>query len=317
VTLLAVRRIKQAAQILRDLGLPPAQQNERSALTLLALAAIEPSKAWSQTTRPRLRILDIMTWMRSKYGKDYAPNSRETIRRQTIHQFEQARLVDRNSDDPLRPTNSGDTNYQLTEQAAQVIAAYGQKEAYDSACASFLESHGALFEKYSRARQLTKVPVRMADGSIIALSAGTHNELQRTIVEDFGPRFAPGSTLLYLGDTAKKRIVHDHVSLARLGIREFNHDKLPDIVLYDESRNWLLLVEAVTSHGPISPKRHSELEVMLTACTAGLVYVTAFPDFATFRQFAHEIVWESEVWIADVPDHMIHFNGDRFLGPHL
>lgn len=309
-------RLTDAAQILRDLGLPRAQQNERSALTLLALAALGPRSPWSDAARPMLRIVDIMTWMRTKYRRDYAPNSRETIRRATIHQFEQARLVDRNPDDPKRPTNSGDTNYQLTEQAAAVVAQFGAKKAYVAACAAFLASHGELVERYSKARDLAKVPVRLPDGTTLALSPGAHNELQRLVVEEFGPRFAPKSALLYLGDTAQKRIIHDHDTLARLGIPELNHDKLPDVVLFDGSRNWLFLIEAVTSHGPISPKRHAELEAMLSRCEADRVYVTAFPDFTTFKQYATEVVWESEVWIADAPDHMIHFNGDRFLGPH-
>jgi hypothetical protein len=72
----------------------------------------------------------------------------------------------------------------------------------------------------------------------------------------------------------------------------------------------------VTSHGPVSPKRHAELEAVLSECSAGRVYVTAFMDFTTFKTYASEIVWESEVWIADFPDHLIHFNGDRFLGPY-
>ena len=95
-----------------------------------------------------------------------------------------------------------------------------------------------------------------------------------------------------------------------------NHDKLPDFVLFDADRDWLFLIEAVTSHGPISPKRHAELEVMLNKCPASRVYVTAFMDFVGFKKHAAQIVWESEVWIAESPDHLIHFNGDKFLGPY-
>lgn len=93
-------------------------------------------------------------------------------------------------------------------------------------------------------------------------------------------------------------------------------EKLPDVVLYDERRNWLFLVEAVTSHGPVSAKRHAELEAMLDECRAERVYVTAFMDFTAFRKYAADVVWESEVWIAESPDHMIHFDGERFLGPY-
>ncbi len=109
-------------------------------------------------------------------------------------------------------------------------------------------------------------------------------------------------------------IATDH--LKQLNIPEMNHEKLPDVVLYDEKKNWLFLIEAVTTHGPVSPKRHAELEVALRRCSAGRVYVTAFMDFSTFKKYASDIVWESEVWIAEFPSHMIHFNGDKFLGPY-
>lgn len=305
----------EALQIIKSLGLPKRQQNERSSLTLLALAALKEDDLWKNVKRPLLRIWDIMSWMREHFDKDYAANSRETIRRQTIHQFEQARLVDRNPDDPSRPTNSGDTVYQLTEEAAEVLKRFGKRD-FAKSCEAFIQDHGSLSEVYERARRLVKVPVILPDNSTIELSAGIHNELQRSIIEEFAPRFAPGSFVLYLGDTADKRLVIDSERLASLNIPEMSHDKLPDVVLYDRERNWLFMIEAVTSHGPVSAKRHSELESMLGDCFAGRVYVTAFPDFATFKKYASEIVWESEVWIAESADHMIHFNGDRFLGPY-
>ena len=87
-------------------------------------------------------------------------------------------------------------------------------------------------------------------------------------------------------------------------------------MIYHSVKNWLYLVEAVTSHGPISPKRHAELIRMLAGSSAEFVFVTAFPSVAEFRKYAADIAWETEVWIADNPDHMIHFNGPKFLGPY-
>jgi hypothetical protein len=304
-----------AKEILKSLGLPRQQQNERSCLTLLALAGLSEDDPWSAATRPLHRIWDIMGWMKKKYGKEYAANSRETIRRHTVHQFEQARLINRNPDDPLRPTNSGDTKYQLTEDAAEVLRSFGNRN-FSKQCERFLRSHGSLTEAYERARNLLKVPVTLPDGSKAELSPGLHNELQRLIVEEFAPRFAQGSVVIYLGDTAQKRLLVATDILNSLNIPEMNHDKLPDVVLYDKGREWLFLTEAVTTHGPVSPKRHAELEAMLRDCSAGRVYVTAFMDFTAFKKYASEIVWESEVWIAEFPDHMIHFNGDKFLGPY-
>lgn len=301
--------------IIKSLGLPKQQQNERSCLTLLALAGLKETDSWQDVSRPLLRIWDIRDWMRDQFGKDYAANSRETIRRYTVHQFEQARLIDRNPDDPQRPTNSGETVYQLTREAFEVLRTFGTKK-FTVRCEQFIARHGSLAKIYQRTRKMLKVPVTLPTGLKVELSPGLHNELQRLIVEDFGPRFAPGSTVLYLGDTAKKRLVIEADILGKLNIPEMNHDKLPDVVLYDENRNWLFLVEAVTTHGPASPKRHAELEAALRDCATGRVYVTAFLNFKAFKKYASDIVWESEVWIAEFPDHLIHFNGDKFLGPY-
>lgn len=309
-------RLTDAAQILRDLGLPPAQQNERSALTLLALAALGPRSRWSAAQRPMLRVVDVMDWIRKKYRRDYAPNTRETFRRQTIHQFEQARLVDLNPDDPERPTTSGKTVYQLTPEALKILRLYGEERAFAIACKRFKAAHGELARKYKKIRDLVKIPITLPDGTEALLSAGSHNELQRLIIKEFCERFALGSQLIYLGDTADKRLYRNEETLEQLRIPELNRDKLPDVVLYDAGREWVFLIEAVTSHGPVSPKRHAELESMFAECPAARIYVTAFPDFGTFKKYAAELAWESEVWIADAPDHMIHFNGDKFLGPH-
>jgi len=306
---------EEALEIIKSLGLPRQQQNERSCLTLLALAGLKARDSWAKTTRPLLRTVDIMQRMSDHYGKTYKPNSRETIRRQTLHQFVDARLIDRNPDKPDRPTNSGDNAYQLTEQAAAVLRSCGRAK-FSAACEAFIKNHGTLSAAYDRARNMVKVPITLPNGSKVELSPGVHNELQKSIVEDFSQRFAPGSLLLYLGDTADKRLVVDSKTLKALKVPDLNHDKLPDVVLFDRKRNWLFLIEAVTSHGPVSPKRHAELEAMLANCDAGRVYVTAFMDFTSFKKYAADIVWESEVWIAEFPDHMIHFNGDKFMGPY-
>jgi len=310
-----VSKVDEALAILRALGLPRAQQNERSALTLLALANVGPKGSWARSDKPMLRIWDIMGFMRERYGKDYAANSRETIRRQTIHQFEQARIVDRNPDDPSRPTNSGMNCYALTDAAVSVVKAYGTK-AFGKAVEQFIERFGQLQKAYGRRRDLQQVKLRLPDGALLRLSPGKHNSLQVAVIEEFGPRFAPGAEVLYLGDTAQKYVLCQAEAIGTLGIHITEHDKLPDVVLLDAGRNWLFLVEAVTSHGPVSPKRHAEIETMMASCPAERIYVTAFLTKSDFRRYAADIAWETEVWIAETPDHMIHFNGPKFLGPY-
>ncbi len=310
------KKADEATKILTALGLPVAQRNERSALTLLALAGVGTKTPWADAKQPLLRIFDIMEFMRARYRKDYAPNTRETVRRQTIHQFEQARIVDRNSDDPTRPTNSGKTVYRLTDQALAVIRAFGNDAAFLAQVDRFLEQFGALQAAYSSSRDTHRVPLRLPDGATIYLSPGKHNELQVAVIEEFGPRFAPGAEVLYVGDTADKHVLLQTKRLTTLKVVVTEHDKLPDIMLYQADKNWLYLVEAVTSHGPISPKRYAELNRLLAGSSTEFVFVTAFPSAAVFRTYAAHIAWETEVWIADNPDHMIHFNGPKFLGPY-
>ena len=158
------------------------------------------------------------------------------------------------------------------------------------------------------------IPVKINDKDY-TFSVGKHNELQKAIIEQFASRFAPGSNCLYIGDTTKKDLVKDIKKLEELGIDITLHDKMPDVVLYREDKNWLYFIEAVTSVGPMDPKRILEISEMTKNVTAGKIFVTAFLNFETYRKYSNQLAWETEVWIADIPDHMIHLNGNKFLGP--
>ncbi len=311
---ISMGKIQEAQRILQELGLPPAQQNEISALTLLALCNLSEMTPWTQISRQPITIHNMMGFMKQHYGRIYAENTREVVRRQVIHQFEQARLVDRNPDDPSRPTNSPNTCYALTGDAVELLRQFGT-QTWENAVTQFLEQHGALWEHYQRSRQALALPLKLADGRQLYLTPGKHNELQIAVIEKFGPRFAAGATILYLGDAANKFVIYERERLEQLGVPITVHDKLPDIILLHEARNWLYLIEAVTSHGPVSHKRKHELEELLKACTAKRVYLSAFLDFAGFRRHTPNIAWETEVWIAEMPEHMIHYNGEKFLGP--
>ncbi|MDP1544992.1 MAG: BsuBI/PstI family type II restriction endonuclease [Anaerolineales bacterium] len=313
-TRITMGKIEQAQEILETLGLPPAQQNGISALTLLVLAQLSENTKWKNATGKCLRVHDILVEIKERYGREYAENSRETIRRKVLHQFEQAGLILRNVGVPDRPTNSGLTNYILSDLALESIRSYSSPR-WNAKSKEFIEAQGSLLDMYQKTREQNKIPLQVAEGKVYKLSPGKHNKLQAAIVEEFGPRFAPGTKLIYLGDTANKTLVFDEVVFAKLGIPVSAHGKFPDVVLYDSKKKWLFLIEAVTSHGPISAKRHAELEKLLEKCKLGKVYITAFLDFATYKKFANDIAWETEVWIAEMPSHMIHLNGDKFLGP--
>ncbi|MEZ5454381.1 MAG: BsuBI/PstI family type II restriction endonuclease [Thiothrix sp.] len=307
--------IEAALQIIITLGLPRAQHNERSALSLLALLNLTPDKTWRGAENPLIGITPIMEWVRSHYDKEYAPNTRETFRRQTMHQFCDAGIALYNPDKPDRPVNSPKAVYQIEPATLELLRTFGTT-AWHEHLASYLAERETLVARYAKERDQMLVPVEIAPGKTVSLSPGEHNELIRDIIEKFAPRFAPASTLVYVGDTGDKWGYFDAPLLASLGVDVDSHGKMPDVVLHYTEKNWLLLVESVTSHGPVDGKRHAELASLFAGSTAGLVYVTAFPNRAVMGRYLGEIAWESEVWVADAPSHLIHFNGERFLGPY-
>lgn len=260
-------------------------------------------------------ITPIMDWAREHYGKEYAPNTRETFRRQTMHQFCDAGVALYNPDKPDRPVNSPKAVYQVEPAALKLLRSFGTTKWHDN-LTTYLAKRETLVAKYAKEREQNRIPVEIAPGKEITLSPGEHSELIRAIIKDFAPRFAPGSVLVYAGDTGDKWGYFDAALMAELGVDVDSHGKMPDVVLHFTEKNWLLLVESVTSHGPVDGKRHVELAKLFAGSKAGLVYVTAFPNRSIMGRYLGEIAWETEVWVADAPSHLIHFNGIRFLGPY-
>ncbi|MFH1060747.1 MAG: BsuBI/PstI family type II restriction endonuclease [Pseudomonadota bacterium] len=307
--------IKDAMQILVALGLPRAQQNERSALCLLALLNLTPNRTWADAENPLMGITPMMDFSRDHYGKDYAPNTRETFRRQTIHQFVAAGIAIYNPDNPSRPVNSPKAVYQISPETLSLIQSYDTKD-WSTQLEAYLVARPTLTERYAKDRKLKIIPVKIAPGKSIEISPGAHSKLTKAIIESFAPRFAPGGLTVYVGDTGDKWGYFDEALLSRLGVTVDSHGKMPDVVIYDQDKNWLILIEAVTSHGPVNGKRHEELARLFAQSSGGLVYVTAFPTRAVMARYLSDIAWETEVWVAEAPSHLIHFNGERFLGPY-
>jgi len=311
----SARRVDEALDILRALNVPREQQNERSSLTLLALLGITPQKPWSEAEAPMLGITEMMNVFRDRFGKRYAPNTRETVRRFTIHQFVQIGLVVANPDDPRRPVNSPDNRYQVAPTLLKLARTYGSA-AWNASLTGFLRSAESLGRLQPKEREMVLLPVKLPGGKKLSLTAGGQNELVKKIVEEFCPRFTPGGVIAYLGDTGQK---HRHVEagyLEQLGVEIDEHGKMPDVVVHLTEKNWLVLIEAVTSHGPIGLKRHNELKTLFGTARAGLVFVTAFLTRRAMTKYLTDIAWETEVWVAEAPSHIIHFNGERFLGPY-
>ncbi len=311
----AQNRLAEAVSALRALELPKGQQNERSALALLALLALRPTDPWATASSPLIGVTPIMEWAAEHYGRTYAPNTRETFRRFTLHQFVDAGLVVPNPDQPKRPVNSPKYCYQVEPEAFALLKRFGTGE-WASSLARYRERRKALKVRYAQLRQIAKIPLILRDGVEIALTPGGQNELVRLVISEFCPRFVPGGEPVYVGDAGDKWAFFDQSLATELGIAVDKHGKMPDVVVYDRERDWLVLIEAVTSHGPVDPKRRAELTDLLANATPGLVFVTAFEDRRTFLRYMGDIAWHTEVWIAESPGHLIHFDGERFLGPY-
>ena len=303
------RRKSEAKAILGQIGMPLRQQNDMCCHVFLALLTVGPQTQWGKADNKWVRIHDIIAFLRDEYGVQYAENSRETIRKEALHRFRTAALIEDNG----TATNSPNYRYRITPEALALIRTY-RKRTWKKSLLDFIVKHGKLKETYASKRQLSKMAINV-NGAEMPLSTGRHNLLQKAVLEEFASRFAQHSKCLYIGDTAKRDLFKDEKVLGKLHFDVTLHDKMPDVILYSETQDWLYFIECVTSVGPMSPQRVIELKTMSKNTSSGRVFITAFPDFRTFKRFADSIAWETEVWIADMPDHMIHLNGDRFMGP--
>lgn len=288
------------------------QQNERSALALLALLSLKENDSWKDAKKTFIRVHDMMQFIKDNYNRPYAENSRETFRRQTLHQFEkEVGIVERNADDPTRPTNSPNTMWSVTDSVLDLVREYSTPE-WGKKLDLFLKKIKRTVNTYKRNKNKNKLSV-VVDGKEITFSPGKHNVLQIDILNEFRRNFCPKAEVLYIGDTAQKMLFLNEKLLRQLGLEIKKHDILPDVVLLDKTKNRLYLVEAVSSHGPVSNKRLIELKQYFSKLKYKQIFVSAFPDFKELKRHVDDIAWETEVWISEIPNHMIHFNGDKFL----
>lgn len=296
--------------LLAEIGMPAKQQSELCALTLLAMASIGEDDEFISASNRWIRIHDVIEFIRNRYGRNYAENSRETFRKQAMHHFRTAALIE----DNCQATNSPNYRYRITDEFLQVIRSLTDTSIDSPALADFRQKHESLKDIYASKKVMKKMPVRI-NNSDYTFSPGSHNQLQKAILEEFAPRFAPNSECLYVGDTTQKDMVKNVDKLAELGFDITLHDKMPDVVLYKEDKNWIYFIEAVDSVGPMSPARVLDINTMTKDVTAGKIFITAFLSVDKYKRFIDQLAWETEVWIAEMPDHMIHLNGNKFLGP--
>ncbi|WP_207302612.1 BsuBI/PstI family type II restriction endonuclease [Olsenella sp. Marseille-P4559] len=307
--------VEGTRELLRDLGMDDERSNERSAMVLLALAHLKPGDDWRSATNGMYGIRTIMDRIAEAFGVEYKPNTREKIRRFTLHQFVQVGIIEENADDPTRPINSPKWNYRLTFDTLDLVTWCGTSW-YPDQLEICLEGITTWVEYSSERREMAKVPVTLPDGTEVKLSAGGQNMLIKAMVEEFCPRFAPGGKVLYVGDTSKVDETVDAETLERIGVKLLERGKEPDLIVWREDKGWLYLMEACSTHGPVDVTRKNELIELFGDCGHPIAYVSCFPSRKVMQDYLGDLAWETEAWCADTPDHMIHLDGGKFMGSY-
>jgi hypothetical protein len=309
--------INEALDILESVGIPvdkTARTLERMAVCFLAVAGVTHN--WKEAKeKTNLKSRAIITFVNKHFEEHISSGSYDDIRRKDLKLLILADIVENSGVNKGSATNDPTRGYALQTDFKNLIVTY-KTNLWDNALKAFNKNKPSLSEILERKRNIEKIPVKLPNGKPLELSLGEHNVLQKEIIEQFLPRFGSDCIVLYIGDTSNKSLYIEIEGLKNLNFFELSHDELPDIIAYSKKNNWLYLIEAVHSSGPMSETRVLELKKMLKDCKAELIFVTSFLTRLEFRKWMLDVAWETEVWIADNPDHLVHFNGHKFLGAY-
>lgn len=307
-------RIDEAISVLRTLGIPPDHQSEHGALTLLALLGLGPTTPWSKAKSPLRRKPQLSAFISRHYGKRYASKNAKAARSNAIRQFELAGIIVKHSVKTRKADGVG-TIYKVDFQTLKLFKEFGSVK-WSKSLRWWLEMRKSRNSTNPVERNMREITVQLPGGDRVLLANRTQNILIKHVIEDFCPRFTPGGEVFFVGGPDRKPVVYEEEKLAKLGITIAPHSKMPDVVIYFAKKKWLVLVAAVTDRGPVDAKRYQQLKELFADSKAGLVFVTTFLDRMEMKKHLSDIAWETEVWVAEAPAHLIHFNGERFLGPY-
>lgn len=349
-----VKKLREGLSILQDVGVRLKEftegRRERLVMALLAAGRLTFDDSWANAKSYLadgedclpLRTKEFYLYWNEHFGTTYALGGYDDVKRLDIDELMPFGLLEmavvpaaskrnkkRGENDTLQPTyNAGSRGYTLGREARELLRAFGTDQ-WGAQLAAYRAAKEIKGDRLSKHPEFANAPVTLPDGTLVRLSATHHNEIQRAVIEQFIPHFAPKAQVLYIANTGVKKTANkgsryveptekllDDETFRSIGLELNEKKKLPDVILLDRSRNWLILVEAVHSKNPIHRTRHDALADLTKDSTAGRVYVTAFLDRASFAKFSRQISWKTEAWIASEPDHLIHFDGERFLGPY-
>ena len=312
--------VLDTASILEQMGIPvhtTPRRLERMVLVFLAVSNIRRNEDWPEisdrSSSHSLTTREIISYLNDEFKESISFGSYDDIRRKDLKFIVEAGIIVQTQTNVAR--NNPTRSYRLNPALYLLLETYGTPQ-WEKGIREYHDKNTLLREELAGVREIERIKIKIPDGRILNFDTGKHNQLQKAIIEEFLPRYGYGAELLYVGDASDKYLLLEENKLRALNFFEIKHGELPDVIAYSASRNWLYLIEAVHSSGAIDAIRHRKLLQLTTECKASLIFVTAFLDRATFRRFVIDIAWETEVWIAESPDHLIHFNGDKFLGPY-
>jgi len=318
-----VHLIKDAFSILDSLGIPMSVQTDRKAermcMAFLAALKITNSDEWTKA-----KIVDegwapttkqILKFYNDNFEENLSMGSYDDVKRKDLKLLILDGIILESANNLKAAKNNPTRGYALNPEYSDIVGSYGKYD-WQKQVKTFLKDKVSLSNILKKPRMIPMQKVDLPNGIGIKLSIGEHNLLQKKIVEEFLPRFGFQSEILYLGDSANRMLLFEEKKLKALSFFDLKQSKLPDVIAYSKSKNWLFLIEAVHISGPTSPTRRVEMERLTKNCSADIVYITAFLDGITFKKFVSTISWETEVWIAEEPNHLVHFNGSKFLGPY-
>lgn len=314
--------IREALFIIDQLGIPleglTGRDKEKLAMALLAAGDVKTSKEWrkvkSTNSGYSITTKQCVEFYNTYLEENMSKGSYDYVLRDGFSKLLIGGIVERSK--PESNLSDATRGYRISTEYARIISKFGQKD-WEKQVEIFNKTHKTYRERLAQTRNIPMINVKMPDGKEFQLKDGEHNLIQQQVITEFLPRFGYGATLLYCGDSDNKYgVVNEKEKLAELGIKDLSQGKLPDIVAYSAEKDWIYLIEAYHTSNPITAERKYELEQMMGECADKCIYITAFESNDAFRNCKEDLAWETEVWIVTNPDHMIHRNGFRFIGPY-
>lgn len=314
--------IREALFIIDQLGIPleglTGRDKEKLAMALLAAGDVKTSKEWrkvkSTNSGYSITTKQCVEFYNTYLEENMSKGSYDYVLRDGFSKLLIGGIVERSK--PESNLSDATRGYRISTEYARIISKFGQKD-WEKQVEIFNKTHKTYRERLAQTRNIPMINVKMPDGKEFQLKDGEHNLIQQQVIAEFLPRFGYGATLLYCGDSDNKYgVINEKEKLAELGIKDLSQGKLPDIVAYSAEKDWIYLIEAYHTSNPITAERKYELEQMMGECADKCIYITAFESNDAFRNCKEDLAWETEVWIVTNPDHMIHRNGFRFIGPY-